>query len=324
MWFWKIFVIICYLPSSWLDRGGCAPYSYFGVTDIVDNSDVQQPLLKSDSLKTPDRQVSEKETTNNIPTRGLFYPDDMFFTNWVPKVISTENCYTGQPSVTTPSFSTAKGTLQTKYNDKSTKHQTTLGQEKSTSAWKSSLKRQKTSTPSGISPSSLELASTSSVSSSSRRQKMSTFPAPSTSTDHQKSTVSVSSLSTDQKMATSDMQSTTNRVQTFTFVGPSSTRRRKMFTFIAPSLPRRRKPSTIAVTSSRRHQKMTTVDRQNIGNHPHNTDFAATSSTNRKLKSSFSVQSSSSSYRKSTRTSEATMDNYTPEIDYFDSSNFAH
>ncbi|KAL4111940.1 hypothetical protein QTP88_015806 [Uroleucon formosanum] len=114
MWFRKIFVIIFYLASIWLDRGGCAPYSYFGVGDIADNSDVQQPLLISDSLKTPDRQVSEGKTTNNIPTRGLFYPDDMFFTHWVPNVFRTKNCSMEQPPVTTPSYSTLMGTLKTK------------------------------------------------------------------------------------------------------------------------------------------------------------------------------------------------------------------
>jgi len=59
-------------------------------------------------------RVSETKSTNNIPTRGLFYPDDMFFTNWAPIVFTTENCSTDKPSVTTPSDSTSKSTLKTK------------------------------------------------------------------------------------------------------------------------------------------------------------------------------------------------------------------
>lgn len=47
-------------------------------------------------------RVSKSQSAKeNVQTRGLYYPDDMFVTNWVPtKFTANELCSTDQPGVT--------------------------------------------------------------------------------------------------------------------------------------------------------------------------------------------------------------------------------
>eukprot|EP00102_Acyrthosiphon_pisum_P011231 XP_008179891.2 PREDICTED: uncharacterized protein LOC100574267 [Acyrthosiphon pisum] len=344
MWFWKTFVISFSLASIWLDRGICAPYNYFDVGDIVANSDIRRSWSESDSRKTRlAREVSETKSTNNPPTRGLFYPDDMFFTHWVPSV-SNEECSENLSSGTTPSCSISKSALQTKNNDKSTEHQTTLGQQKSTTAVESSLRHQHTSTSGMLSSSSDEPTSTVAVPNSSRGRKTSAFSVSSSSTEEQMSTSDVQYSTSRVQTSSFGVQSSTSNLKTSKFARPSSPRRKKTTKFVPPNLPRRRKQSTVAVPSFSRHYKTVTFfvvpnspighrgsrfDGQSTTSSPLNYDFGVASSTNGQRKYSlhnssrlqrkytFDVENSSKGHRKPTRSPATTMEDYTPDMDYF-------
>ncbi|XP_060838507.1 uncharacterized protein LOC132920272 isoform X2 [Rhopalosiphum padi] len=120
------------------------PYQYFGngAEDVMNLGIWGQSNTKN--LKTLFKPVSEtKSTAMNLPTRGLYYPDDMFFTNWVSSVLTTE-CSETQSSVTTPSGSILKCTSITRNYEKPKILQTTIIQKNSLRDQSSSVRSKKT------------------------------------------------------------------------------------------------------------------------------------------------------------------------------------
>ncbi|XP_025203156.1 uncharacterized protein LOC112600199 [Melanaphis sacchari] len=71
------FYIILTIILVWIDCYDCSLYQYLG-NGVAD-------LLNSGIWAQSTEQVSK---TRSI-TRGLFYPDDMFVTNWVPSIVTT-------------------------------------------------------------------------------------------------------------------------------------------------------------------------------------------------------------------------------------------
>ncbi|CAH1709872.1 uncharacterized protein LOC114124301 [Aphis gossypii] len=145
MSFFMVFLISLMITSICLGRCGCIPYHYFdnGASDVVNLGICGQSNVNG--LKTLFKEVSEtKSTVMNLPTRGLFYPDDMFFTNWAPRVLTTD-CSEKQSSVTTPSGSIFKYTTEITKNYEKTKILlTTVSQKNSSYAQNSSLGNKKT------------------------------------------------------------------------------------------------------------------------------------------------------------------------------------
>ncbi|XP_022177888.1 cell wall protein RBR3-like [Myzus persicae] len=225
--FWKIFMISVSLASIWFDRCDCASYNYFGVRDVTD-SDVGRALSESNSRKTIVRQVSETKPPVNKSTRGLYYPDDMFFTNWVPYEPTADNCSRKQSPVTKPSCSTSKSTLQKKNNEISTKYQTTVGQQKSSFAVKSS-----TSSP-----------------------QISTLAGQKTSKDLRNSKINLSSSSSHQQKSTFDVKSSTIRQRISTLTGQRSSKGRRNSKLALPSSSNGQQKSTSDL-------KRSTTDKQN-------------------------------------------------------------
>ncbi|KAL5241942.1 hypothetical protein ACI65C_009352 [Semiaphis heraclei] len=349
MSFWKIFVIFFSVASIWLDRCGCAPYNYFGVESVV-NSDVRQALPKSGSLITLAKKVSEIKPTTNIPTRGLFYPDDMFYTNWVPNTLNAEICSGKNAPVTTPSDSISKCTLKAINNDKPTKYQTTLGQKKSTN---------------GKQNSNFVMPASSTI-----RKRMSTLVVQKSTSDISKPKLAVTSPLSEQYMSTYDVQSSTSRKRKWNFASHSSRTHQRMSTLGAQrsssgqrmspshSSSNHRQKSTfdvertssgirkskLAVTSpSIGSKKSSTHDGRSSTNHKHNSNFAVSSSTVRqkmstlaavrksssgqsfvksswshRRKSTFDVEISSRRQRKLMHSLKTTTDYIiTPDLDYF-------
>ncbi|KAF0753348.1 cell wall protein RBR3-like [Aphis craccivora] len=144
MSFCMIFLISLMITSICLGRCGCIPYHYFGncASGVVNLDICGQSNVNG--LKTH-KEVSEtKSTVMNLPTRGLFYPDDMFFTNWAPRVLTTD-CSEKQSSVITPSGSIFKCTSKITKNYEKTKIlPTTVSQKNSSLDQKSSLGNKKT------------------------------------------------------------------------------------------------------------------------------------------------------------------------------------
>uniref|UniRef100_A0A2S2PNU9 Uncharacterized protein n=1 Tax=Schizaphis graminum TaxID=13262 RepID=A0A2S2PNU9_SCHGA len=220
MSFCIIFSISLTITSICLDCCNCMPNQYFG----NDAKDVMNLGIwarsNANNLKTLFKPVSEtKSTAMNFPTRGLYYPDDMFFTNWAPSVPTTD-CSKKQSLVTTPSGSILKCTSITRNYEKPKILQTTVIQKNSSRDQSSSLGSKKTTisqkNPSRDQNSSLDNKKTtiSTTNSTFYRQKITRRHQMSTHTRLQKTTVNGQKFSDAVQMSTKvHLQNTSRRLQ---------------------------------------------------------------------------------------------------------------